>query len=54
MNSAIIKVKADSGKGYLYFSSEKTPKTNFGTIEKVKEGEYRLLIEAGREYEVKY
>ncbi len=54
MNENTIKVKADSGKGYLYFSSLNTPISNIGTIEKIKDNEYRLAVESGKEYEVRY
>ena len=53
MNKNTIKVKADSGKGYLYFNSKETPSANFGSIEKINDNEYRLPIESGRWYEVK-
>ncbi|MDR0710754.1 MAG: alpha-rhamnosidase [Prevotellaceae bacterium] len=50
-----IKVTADAGQGFLYFSSAKTPKTNIGTIEKTGNNSYRLLIsEHKKQYAVSY
>ncbi|MDR1022637.1 MAG: alpha-rhamnosidase [Prevotellaceae bacterium] len=50
-----IKVTADAGQGFLYFSSAKKPKTNIGVVEKVGGNEYRLLIsEPKKQYVVSY
>ncbi len=54
MNENTIKVKVGSGKGWLYFSSSNTPKSNIGSIEKIKDNEYKLAVESGKEYEIKY
>ncbi|MDR3329623.1 MAG: alpha-rhamnosidase [Prevotellaceae bacterium] len=49
-----IKVTAPAGKGYLYFKSLRTPKSNIGSVEKVIDG-YRLqLAERGKEYVLSY
>ena len=45
MDTKSIKVKAGEGKGYLTFASKIKPKVSAGTIEKVGQNEYRLLIE---------
>ena len=58
MNEKVIRVKTTEGKGYLNFSSSTKPKTNAGVIEKLKEHNYRLLIDTKEEalvtYSVKY
>lgn len=39
-----IKVTADAGRGFLYFSSAKKPKANMGAVEKIGNNDYRLMI----------
>ena len=54
INEKTIRVKATEGKGYLNFSSSSKPKTNAGVIEKLKEHNYRLLIDTKEEVLVTY
>lgn len=54
MNKNTIKVKASSGKGYLYFSSKSTPKSNLGQIETISKNKYRLRLEGTEEFVVRY
>ncbi len=54
MDGKTIRVKADSGSGYLYVHSRKVPVSNFGKAEKIAEGHYRIAITSGKEYMVKY
>ncbi|MDR3297580.1 MAG: alpha-rhamnosidase [Prevotellaceae bacterium] len=54
-DSKTLKVTAPAGRGYLYFSTSKKPKSNIGTAEKVGHNEYRLAVEGdGKEYVVSY
>lgn len=55
MDKKTIKVKATEGKGYLTFISKRMPKANIGKIEKIGDGEYRLLIDGnGKEVVIFY
>ncbi|MDR3367018.1 MAG: alpha-rhamnosidase [Prevotellaceae bacterium] len=54
-DAKVIKVTADAGRGFLYFSSAKKPKTNMGAVEKIGVNEYRLMIsENKKEYVVRW
>jgi hypothetical protein len=54
MNEKMIRVKATEGKGYLTFESKTKPKANKGTVEKITNTKYRLLIEGDAEVTVNY
>lgn len=54
MNEKMIRVKATEGKGYLTFESKTRPKASKGTVEKITNTKYRLLIEADGEVVVNY
>ena len=54
MDTKSIKVTATEGKGYLTFASKSKPKTSKGTIEKLSDGKYRLLIDGKEEVVVRY
>ena len=54
MDTKSIKVTATEGKGYLTFTSISKPKTSKGTIEKLSNGKYRLLIDGKEEVVVSY
>jgi hypothetical protein len=54
INEKTIKVKATEGKGYLNFISSSKPKTNVGVIEKLKDHNYRLLIDTKEEILITY
>lgn len=55
MDNKTIKIKATEGKGYLTFSSKRTPKANVGNVEKLSEGKYRLPVHGnGEEVVVNY
>ena len=54
MDTKSIKVTASEGKGYLTFASKSKPKTSKGTIEKLSDGKYRLLIDGKEEVVVRY
>ena len=54
MDARTIKVSAPQGSGYLYFSSKRKPKASVGKVEEVSKGNYRLLVQAGKEIVVKY
>jgi hypothetical protein len=54
MDNEKIKISATEGAGFLYFSSTKEPKSNFGKIEKTAEKEFKLWIESGKIYEICY
>ena len=54
MDTSHIKVKAGEGKGYLYFTSRKTPKSNIGKVEKLGGNQYRLRIDTKDEVRVSY
>lgn len=54
MNKNLIKVKADSGIGYLYFNSKKHPESNMGKIVSVGGNSYKIKIKSGTVYNVTY
>ena len=54
MDTKSIKVTATEGKGYLTFASKSKPKASKGTIEKLSDGKYRLLIDGKEEVVVRY
>ncbi|MCS2406146.1 Bacterial alpha-L-rhamnosidase 6 hairpin glycosidase domain protein [Bacteroides salyersiae] len=54
MDTSHIKVKAGEGKGYLYFTSRKTPKSNIGKVEKLGGNQYRLRVDTKDEVRVSY
>lgn len=54
MDNETIRVKAREGKGYLYLTSESTPKTNIGEAELMSENKYRLMIDTKQEVVVSY
>ncbi|WP_024995756.1 alpha-L-rhamnosidase-related protein [Bacteroides graminisolvens] len=54
MDARTIKVSAPQGSGYLYFSSKRKPKASVGKVEEVSKGNYRLLVQSGKEIVVKY
>ena len=55
MDTEVIKVKPNKGKGYVYFVSEKNiPETSAGRIEKVGDINFRLWIETSDEVIIKY
>ena len=54
MDTKTIKVTATEGKGYLTFASKSKPKASKGTIEKLSDGKYRLLIDGKEEVVVSY
>ena len=54
MDTKSIKVTATEGKGYLTFASKSKPKASKGTIEKLSDGKYRLLIDGKEEVVVSY
>lgn len=54
MDAGRIKVKAGEGKGYLYFTSKKTPKASIGKPERLDGDKYRLWIETNEEVMVSY
>jgi hypothetical protein len=45
-----IKVSASAGEGYLYFSSATKPRSRSGNVEPLGNNEYRIKIEADKEY----
>ena len=54
MDNKTKEVKATEGKGYLTIKSRRQPKANIGTVEKVLEGIWRLLIDSSEERTVTY
>ena len=54
MDKKTIKVKATEGKGYVYVTSKKQPKTSVGTVEKLSDGNYRIYIDTQEEVVIKY
>ncbi|WP_455585369.1 alpha-L-rhamnosidase-related protein [Bacteroides sp.] len=54
MDASKIKVKAGEGRGYLYFTSQKTPKANIGTIQRLDGNKYRLWMDTRDEVVVNY
>jgi len=54
MNKKEIRVKADSGTGYLYLDSKHVPRCADTTVEALGARKYRVLIKAGEEMAVKY
>lgn len=54
MDTKTIKVKATEGRGYLTFTSKTKPEYTKGTIEKLSENKYRLLIDGSEEVVVRY
>ena len=54
MSACELTVKATSGCGWLYFATEKQPKTTFGQPEQIKDRQWRLWIEANREVTIKF
>ncbi len=54
MDTKTIKVKATEGRGYLTFTSKAKPEYTKGTIERLSENKYRLLIDGNEEVVVRY
>jgi len=54
MDTKTIRIKADEGNGYLYFSSKNKPSSNIGLPEALGNNKYRLLIDSQKEVVVNY
>lgn len=54
MNAEQIKINSSSGRGYLRVRSSKEPQVLSGELRSIGENYYELVIEANREYIVKY
>ncbi len=54
MDKKTIKVRATEGKGYLTIKSRRRPKANIGTVERVTENTWRLLIDSSEERVITY
>lgn len=54
MDKKTVKIKAESGKGYVYVSSRKEPKSSYGRCEKIADGKYRLWIDTNNEVIIQY
>jgi Glycogen debranching enzyme len=54
MDNKTLKISASEGEGWLYIKSSLLPEGNFEKIEKTDENSYKLWIESGKLYEVKY
>jgi hypothetical protein len=49
-----IRIKSIEGSGTLVFESRNRPTTNSGTIEELSKNKYRLNLEGGSSYQIKY
>lgn len=54
MDCHTVRIKADKGKGYLYLTAKKMPKSSRGIFQKVSEGRYRLWVDTEEEITVRY